>query len=103
MKDFGIYVQRNADYTYSVALTFRPMMEDMFETATHVVSFKTELEARKLAAAVKARFMDRADKSLGVLGTLDRKYWQGPTSVCAPVRWNAEVDAYCVLPMKRAA
>lgn len=103
MKDFGIYVQRNTDYTYSVALTFRPMMEDMFETAVHVARFKTEVEARTLAAAVKARFMDRADKSLGVIGTVDRKYWQGPTSVCAPVRWDAEVDAYCVLPQKRAA
>jgi len=103
MKDFGISTQRNTDWTYSVTITFRPMMEDMFETAVHIARFKTELEALKLAAAVKARFLDRADKSLGVIGTVDRKYWQGPTSVCAPVRWDAEVGAYCVLPQKHAA
>jgi hypothetical protein len=103
MKDFGIDIQRNADWTYSVTITFRPMMEDMFERAVHVARFKTEVEARKLAAAVKARFLARADKSLGVIATVDRRFWQGPTSVCAPVRWDAEVDAYCVLPQKRAA
>jgi hypothetical protein len=103
MKDFGIYVQQNTDYTYSVAVMFRPMMEDMFETAVHVARFKDELGARRLAAAVKARFLNRTDKSLGVLGTVDRKHWQGPTSICAPVRWDAEVDAYCVLPARRAA
>jgi hypothetical protein len=103
MKDFGISTQRNTDWTYSVTLTFRPVMEDMFETAVHVARFKTEAEARKLAAQVKDRFINRADKSLGVLGTVDRKHWQGPTSICAPVRWDAEIDAYCVLPQKRAA
>lgn len=96
MQDFGIGIARNSDWTYSVTVTFRPIMEDMFETATHVARFKTEVGARKLAAAVKARFLARADKSLGVLGTLDKRYWQGPTSVCAPVRWDAEVAPYCV-------
>jgi hypothetical protein len=103
MKDFGIHVQLNADATYSVAVWFRPIFEDMFEKAVHVARFKTELEARKLALRVKEAFLNRTDKSGGVMQSVDRRFWQGPTSICSPVRWDAEVDAYCVLPQKRAA
>lgn len=102
MKDFGIHVQRNIDQTYSVAVMFRPMMEDMFETAVHVARFKTEAEARKLAMRVKEAFLARADKSGGVMQSVDRRYWQGPTSICSPVRWDAEIDTYCVLPQRAA-
>lgn len=102
MKDFGIHTQRNLDNTYSVAVTFRPLMEDMFETAVHVARFKTEIEARKLALRVKDAFLARTDKSGGVMQSVDRRYWQGPTSVCSPVRWDAEIDAYCVLPQRAA-
>jgi hypothetical protein len=98
MKDFGISIQRNTDWTYSVTITFRPMMEDMFETAVHVARFKDEAGARKLAAQVKLAFLNRKDKSLSVIGCVDKRYWQGPTSVCSPVQWNAEVGPYCVLP-----
>lgn len=103
MKDFGIHTVRHTDNTYSVAITFRPIMEDMFETAVHVARFKTELEARKLVLRVKEAFLNRADKSGGVIQSVDRRFWQGPTSICAPVRWDAEVDAYCVLPQRLAA
>lgn len=102
MKDFGIHVQRNTDGTYSVAVWFRPIFEDMFEKAVHVARFKTEVEARKLALRVKEAFLNRADKSGGVMQSVDRRFWQGPTSICAPVRWDAEVDAYCVLPQRAA-
>jgi hypothetical protein len=103
MKDFGIHTQRNVDGTYSVAVLFRPMMEEMFEKAVHVARFKEEVGAMRLAAKVKAAFLNRADKSGGVMQSVDRRFWQGPTSICAPVRWDAEVDAYCVLPQRLAA
>jgi hypothetical protein len=103
MKDFGIHVRRNTDDTYSVAVLFRPMMEDMFETAVHVARFKQEVGAVRLAAKIKEAFLNRTNKSDGVMQVVDRRYWQGPTSICAPVRWNAEVDAYCVLPQRYVA
>lgn len=103
MKDFGIHVQLNADRTYSVAVWFRPMMEDMFEKAVHIARFKTEVEACKLVLRVKEAFLNRTDKSGGVMQSVDRDFWQGPTSICAPVRWDAKVDAYCVLPQRHAA
>ena len=103
MKDFGIHVQLNHDRTYSVAVMFRPMMEDMFETAVHVARFKDEAGARWLAMKVKDAFLNRTNKSDGVMQCVDRRYWQGPTSICSPVRWDAEVDAYCVLPQKLVA
>lgn len=102
MKDFGIHVQLNADGTYSVAVWFRPIFEDMFEKAVHVARFKTEVEARKLALRVKEAFLNRTDKSLSPIGCLDKRFWQGPTSICSPVRWDAEIDAYCVLPQRAA-
>ena len=102
MKDFGIHTVRHTDNTYSVAITFRPIMEDMFETAVHVARFKTELEARKLVLRVKEAFLNRADKSGGVIQSVDRRFWQGPTSICSPVRWDAEVGPYCVLPRRAA-
>ena len=103
MKDFGIHTVRHTDNTYSVAITFRPIMEDMFETAVHVARFKEEVGAMRLAAKVKAAFLNRADKSGGVIQSVDRRFWQGPTSICSPVRWDAEVDAYCVLPQRFVA
>lgn len=103
MNDFGIHTIRNIDNTYSVAITFRPMMEDMFETAVHVARFKQEVGAMRLAAQVKAAFLNRTDKSLSPIGCVDKQFWQGPTSICAPVRWNAAVDAYCVLPQRHVA
>lgn len=103
MKDFGIHVQRNIDRTYSVAITFRPVMEDMFETAVHVARFKDEAGAVRLAGKVKAAFLARTDKSLSPICCVDKRFWQGPTSICSPVRWNAEVEAYCVLPQPLVA
>lgn len=103
MKDFGIHVRLNTDDTYSVAVTFRPMMEDMFETAVHVARFRQEVGAMRLAAQVKEAFLNRTNKAGGVMQAVDRRYWQGPTSICAPVRWDAEVDAYCVLPQRHVA
>jgi hypothetical protein len=103
MKDFGIHTIRNVDGTFSVAVWFRPIMEDMFEKAVHVARFKQEAGAMNLAGKVKVAFMNRADKSGGVMQSVDRRFWQGPTSICAPVRWDAEVDAYCVLPQRTVA
>ena len=103
MKDFGIHTICNVDGTFSVAVWFRPVMEDMFEKAVHVARFKQEEGAMRLAAKVKAAFVDSADKSGGVMQSVDRRFWQGPTSISAPVRWDAEVDAYCVLPQRLVA
>lgn len=102
MKDFGIHTVRHADHTFSVAITFRPMMEDTFETAIHVARFKDEAGAVRLAGQVKAAFLNRTDKSLSPIGCVDKRFWQGPTSICSPVRWDAEIDAYCVLPQRAA-
>ena len=98
MKDFGIHTVRHLDRTYSVAIMFRPPMEDMFETAIHVARFKTLDGAVRLAAQVKAVFLSRTDKLMSPIDCVDKRFWQGPTSLGAPVRWDAEVDAYCVLP-----
>lgn len=103
MKDFGIHVIKNTDDTYSVAVMFRPIMEDMFETAVHVARFKDEVGARRLAMKVKEAFLNRTNKSDGVMQCVDRRFWQGPTSICSPVRWDAEVNAYCVLPQRYVA
>lgn len=103
MKDFGVHLVRNTDRTYSVAIWFRPLFEDMFEEAVHVARFKDEAGAVRLAGQVKAAFLNRTDKSLSPIGCVDKRFWQGPTSICSPVRWDAEIDAYCVLPQKLAA
>jgi hypothetical protein len=103
MKDFGIHTVRNVDGTYSVAFYFRPVMEEMFELAVHVARFRDLAGAVRLAGQVKVAFLNRANKSMSLIDCVDKRYWQGPTSVCAAVRWDAEADAYCVMPQKLVA
>jgi len=91
--------------TYSVTLYFRPPMEDMFETATHVAMFEDEADAVALAQRVTAKIRATPfhEKLNGPQDVLDRRYWQGPTSMASPVRWDAEVEPFFVPSQNRVA
>ena len=101
-----IEVRRNsAQNAYQVVALFRPVMEEMFETMTHVALFEDAADAEALRQAVIAKFRATPYESRlnGLIDVVDRRYWQGPTSAAACMRWDAEVEPFRVPSRNRVA
>ena len=90
---------------YRVEVLFRPPMEEIFETATHVAQFEGEADAVVLAQAIRAklRATPYAERLNGIIDILDKRHWQGPTSAASGYRWDAEVAPYRVPAKVRTA
>lgn len=90
---------------YRVEVLFRPPMEEMFDTATHVAMFEGEADALALASAIRAKFRATpfAERINGIIDILDKRYWQGPTSLASGYRWDAEAAPYRVPAKVRVA
>lgn len=101
-----IQVRRDSrNNCFRVEVLFRPPMEEMFESATHVAMFEGKADAVALAAAVRAKFRATpyAERLNGIIDILDKRHWQGPTSLAAGYRWDAEVAPYRVPAKVRVA
>lgn len=81
---------------FYVVLAFRLPMEDMFDDATHVARFEAIEDAEALKQRLIGRFISRKVSHHGFVDIIDRRYWQGPKSVSAPLRWDAEVEPFFV-------
>lgn len=89
-----VSVETNREGLYLVKALFRPVMEDMFETITHVARFEAAEDAERLAERVRASVA--AAPCYNELEGINTRYWQGPTSLASPVRWDAEVSTFVV-------
>jgi len=96
----NITIRTDRDGRFYVVLAFRLPMEDMFDDAIHMARFDARVDAEALKERLIARFFARANKTHGVVDVIDRRYWQGPTSLAAPMRWDATVDPFIVPPTR---
>jgi len=95
-----ISIHKDRTGYFYVRLLFRLPMEEMFEEAIHVARFEDQHDAHILKARMMMRFFERKEKHHQLVDIIDRRYWQGPTSLAAAVRWNAESAEFIVRAAK---
>ena len=101
-----IEIHRNIrENAYQVAVMFRMPMEEMFETATHVALFESKADAVAMVSAIKKKFRETpsAKRMNGVIDILDKRYWHGPKSPAAAIRWESDVAPFRVAPKNLVA
>ena len=98
----NLEIRTTSDGKFYVAMQFRPVGEDMFDTAEHFARFEDRADAERLIDNIVARHnaTPSRERIRDVLCAINKDYWQGPTSAAAPIRWDRKVDI-AVIPASK--